>query len=209
MKQRRTEGKSSQAGSGRPRDSAATASILQAAMDIAEERGFDALSVEGVAARAGVAKTTIYRRWPNVWAILMDAFIADVARLAPIEQRGSARESLAESIRLMARAFRGRQGKVLRSLLGRAQAEPGLVEAYWTRWVEPRRKLAREVIRQGVATGELRAGLDEDVVLDALYGALYHRLTIPYAPLSDGYVEALVDSVFGGLERRSGGRARK
>jgi AcrR family transcriptional regulator len=208
MKQRTPQG-TSKAGSGRPRDSAATASILQAAMDIAEERGFDRLSVESVAARAGVAKTTIYRRWPNVWAILMDAFIADVARLAPIEQRGSARETLAESIRLMARAFRGRQGKVLRSLLGRAQAEPGLVEAYWSRWVEPRRKLAREVIRLGVASGELRAGLDEDIVLDALYGALYHRLTIPYAPLSDGYVEALVDSVFGGLEKPKGSRARK
>ena len=208
MKQRSPKG-TSKAGSGRPRDSAATAAILQAAMDIAEERGFDGLSVEGVAARAGVAKTTIYRRWPNVWAILMDAFIADVSRLAPIEQRESARETLAESIRLMARTFRGRQGKVLRSLLGRAQAEPGLVEAYWSRWVEPRRKLAREVLRLGVATGELRAGLDEDVVLDALYGALYHRLTIPYAPLSDGYVEALVDSVFGGLEKRGGGRARK
>jgi AcrR family transcriptional regulator len=208
MKQRRPKGTSG-AGSGRPRNSAATASILKAAMDIAEERGFVGLSIEGVAARAGVAKTTIYRRWPNVWAILMDAFIADVSRLAPIEQRESARETLAESIRLMARAFRGRQGKVLRSLLGRAQAEPGLVEAYWSRWVEPRRKLAREVIRLGVASGELRPGLDEDVVLDALYGALYHRLTIPYAPLSDGYVEALVDSIFGGLEKRRGGRARK
>ena len=208
MKQRSTAG-TSKATAGRPRDSAATAAILQAAMDIAEERGFDGLSVEGVATRAGVAKTTIYRRWPDVWAILMDAFIADVARLAPIEQRESARASLAESIRLMARAFRGRHGKILRSLLGRAQAEPGLVEAYWTRWMEPRRKLAREVIRRGVVTGELRAGLDEDVVLDALYGALYHRLTIPYAPLSDGYVEALVDSVFGGLENQSGRRARK
>jgi hypothetical protein len=65
------------------------------------------------------------------------------------------------------------------------------------------------VIRLGVAGGELRAGLDEDVVLDALYGALYHRETIPYQPLSDGYVEALVDSVFGGLEKRSGSQARK
>jgi hypothetical protein len=65
------------------------------------------------------------------------------------------------------------------------------------------------VLRLGVASGELRPGLDEDVVLDALYGALYHRLTIPYAPLSDGYVEALVDSVFGGLQKRRGRQTRK
>src|SRR5580704_9516701 len=70
--------------SGRPRNEAATASIMRAALDLADEAGFDALSVEGVAARAGVGKTTIYRRWANVWAVVMDAVLADVTRLVPI-----------------------------------------------------------------------------------------------------------------------------
>ena len=196
----------SKAAPGRPRDPETTASILRAALDLAEERGFDSLSVEGVAARAGVAKTTIYRRWPNVWAIVMDAFLAEVTRLAPIQARATARESLAASMRLLARAYRGRPGKLLRPLLGRAQVEPDLREAVRTQWVEPRRQVAREVIRRGVATGELRAGLDADVVLDALYGPLYHRLLVPYdnAPLSDAYIDALVDTVFGGLARQPG-----
>jgi AcrR family transcriptional regulator len=183
-----------------------TCGILRAALDLAEERGFDSLSVEGVAARAGVAKTTIYRRWPNVWAIVMDAFLAEVTRLAPIQARATARESLAASMRLLARAYRGRPGKLLRPLLGRAQVEPDLREAVRTRWVEPRRQVAREVIRRGIDTGELRAGLDADVVLDALYGPLYHRILVPYdnAPLSDAYIDALVDTVFGGLERQPG-----
>jgi hypothetical protein len=71
---------------------------------------------------------------------------------------------------------------------------------------EPRRQVAREVIRRGIDTGELRAGLDADVVLGALYGPLYHRILVPYdnAPLSDAYIDALVDTVFGGLERQPG-----
>jgi AcrR family transcriptional regulator len=205
MKKRNTD-RIAKAAPGRPRDPQTTASILRATLDLAEELGFDGLSVEGVAARAGVAKTTIYRRWPNVWAIVMDAFLADVTRLAPIQERTTARESLAASMRLLARAYRGRQGKVLRPLLGRAQVEPDLLEAVRTRWVEPRRQVAREVIRRGIDTGELRAGLDADVVLDALYGPLYHRILVPYdnAPLSDAYIDALVDTVFGGLERQPG-----
>jgi hypothetical protein len=62
------------------------------------------------------------------------------------------------------------------------------------------------VLRLGVAAGELRAGLDEDVVLNALYGALYHHLTIPYAPISDGYVDASDRQCLRELERRRGGR---
>jgi AcrR family transcriptional regulator len=202
---------------GRPRDRETTASILRAALDLAEERGFDSLSVEGVAARAGVAKTTIYRRWPNAWAIVMDAFLAEVTRLAPIQARATARDSLAASMRLLARAYRGRPGKLLRPLLGRAQVEQDLREEVRTRWVEPRRQAAREVIRRGIEAGELRADLDADVMLDALYGPLYHRLLVPYeealdqqhvndSPLSDAYIDALVDTVFGGVARQPGRR---
>ena len=61
-----------------------TAAILRAALELGEDLGFEGLTVEGIAARSGIAKTTIYRRWANVGAIVMDAFLADVTRLAPI-----------------------------------------------------------------------------------------------------------------------------
>ena len=106
-----------------------TAAILRAALELGEELGFEGLTVEGIAARSGIAKTTIYRRWPNVGAIVMDAFLADVTRLAPIQVRSTARESFTASMRLLARAYRGRLGKILRPLLGRAQADENLREA--------------------------------------------------------------------------------
>jgi len=188
---------------GRPRNPEATASILRVALELGEELGFDGLTVEGIAARAGVAKTTIYRRWPNAWAIVMDAFLAEVTRTAPLQERATARESFAASMRLLARAYRGRQGKILRPLLGRAQVDANLREAVRRRWVEPRRQVAREIICRGIESGELRAGLDADVVLDALYGPFSHRLLAPYddSAISDAYVDLLVDTVFRGLER--------
>ena len=186
----------------RPRGADATASILRAALELGEKAGFDALTVEGIADRTGVAKTTIYRRWPNVSAIVMDAFLSEVTRAAPIREKTTARESFATSMKLLVRAYRGQQGRIMRPLLGRAQVDDRLREAVKTRWVEPRRQIAREIIRRGMANGELRPGLDPDVVLDALYGPIYHRLLVPYgdAGISDAYVDEVIDTVFGGLE---------
>lgn len=183
-----------------------TQAILRAALELGEELGFDGLTIEGIAIRSGIAKTTIYRRWPNVGAIVMDAFLADVTRLAPIQTRSTARESFTASMRLLAKAYRGRLGRILRPLLGRAQSDENLREAVRTRWVEPRREIARDIVRRGMKSGELRDGLDPDVVLDALYGPFYHRLLVPYKNgiLSDAFIDTLVDTVFGGL--KPGGR---
>jgi AcrR family transcriptional regulator len=192
---------------GRPRDVRATERILRAALELGEEIGFEGLTIEGVAARAGVGKTTIYRRWPNVWAIVVDAVLAEVTRVAPVLAKPTARESFTASIRLVARAFRGHHGNVLRALIGRVQVDDTLRQAVGERWLLARRQESRQIVRRGIESGELRAGLDPDVVLDALYGPLYHRLLLPYdgteVRLSDAYVDALVDTVFGGLVRRT------
>ncbi|TPM88510.1 TetR/AcrR family transcriptional regulator [Mesorhizobium sp. B2-3-3] len=188
----------------RQRGADATASILRAALELGEEVGFDALTIEGIAERTGVAKTTIYRRWPNVSAIVMDAFLTEVTKAAPIQEKATARASFAASMKLLARAYRGKQGRIMRPLLGRAQTDERLLDAVKMRWVEPRRRIAREIVRRGMANGELRPGLDPDVVLDALYGPLYHRLLVPYvnSEISDAYIEAIVETVFGGLTAR-------
>jgi AcrR family transcriptional regulator len=189
---------------GRPRDEQATDRILGAALELAEQNGFGALTAEGVAARAGVGKMTIYRRWPNVWAVVVDAILAEVTRVSPVLERATARESLTVSMKLVAKSFRGRHGRLLRPLIGRAQVDDTLRAAIDERWLSPRRELSREIVRRGIERGELRPGLDPDVVIDALYGPLYHRLLLPYGGttvrLADAYIDALIDTVFGGIE---------
>jgi AcrR family transcriptional regulator len=196
------------AAAGRPRAARATRDILKTALELGMKSGFDTLTVEGIAARAGVGKATIYRRWPNAWAIIAEAVLADVDQVAPVQQRATARESLEASMRLVARSFRGRHGTIFRALIGRAQFDPALLDALIQRWLLSRRQISREIVRRGIATGELRAGLDPDIVLDALYGPLYHHLLLPYdqdkARLSEGYVAKLIDTVFGGLTSKHG-----
>lgn len=191
---------------GRPRDTRTTQSILKAALELGTELGFDGLTVEGVAARAGVGKSTIYRRWPDAWSIVADAVLADAARISPVEERATARESFRVSMRLVARSFRGHFGEILRPLIGRAQVDKALRRALAEHWISARREISRQIVGRGVASGELRAGLDPDIVLDALYGPLYHRLLLPYdgdaVRLSDAYIDALIDTVFAGLERK-------
>ena len=193
------------AAGGRPRDESATDRILTSALELAEEGGFDSLSVEGVAERAGVGKATIYRRWPNVWAVVVDAVLAEVARVSPVVKRNSARESLTASMKLVGKSFRGRHGRLFRPLIGRAQTDDTLRAAIDERWLSPRRELSRGIVRRGIERGELRPDLDPDMVIDALYGPLYHRLLLPYSGtevrITDAYIDALVDAVFGGIQK--------
>ena len=178
-----------------------TAQILTEALRLGAEVGYEALTMERLAERTGVAKTTIYRRWPNISTVVMDAFLAEADLASPIADLPSARDSLAVSLRSLVGLYRGARGETLRALIARAQSDDELREAVVTRWVEPRREMARVTVRKGMQRGEFRSGLDPDVVLDMLYGPIYHRMLVPYhgAELSDSYVDGLIDAVFGGV----------
>jgi AcrR family transcriptional regulator len=128
---------------GRPRDAQTTRRILDAALELGLELGFNGLTVEGVAERAAVGKTTIYRRWPDIWSVVVDAVLDEVMRIAPVQQLETARESFRVSMRLVAKSFRGHQGEILRPLIGRAQIDGTLRRALADRWLLARRKISR------------------------------------------------------------------
>jgi AcrR family transcriptional regulator len=190
----------------RRRGAKATALILRNVLELGEEIGFEALTVEKISARSGIAKTTIYRRWPNISAIVMDAFLSEVTKDAPIVEKSTVRETFAAAMKLLVRVYRGRHGRTLRTLIGRAQTDESLRRAVEMNWVEPRRQIAREILERGMRHGELRPDLDPDVILDALYGAIYHRFLVPYenAVLSMDFVDAVIAIIFDGIEGRNG-----
>jgi AcrR family transcriptional regulator len=184
---------------GRPRDHEATALVVKTAFDLLEEEGFAHLTIQKIVQRSGVAKTTIYRRWPNVASIVMDAFLSDMASVSPIAAKETAAETVRTSMRLFARTLKTRRGQLLRALLSRAQYDHDLKEAFWLRWIKPRRDAMTEVLRRGVAAGEFRKGLDLDIVIDGFYGPIYYRLLVPYADLSNSYIDSLAMNVLKGI----------
>jgi AcrR family transcriptional regulator len=182
---------------GRPRSEAARAAILRAAIELLQENGFSALSVDAIAGRAGVGKATIYRWWPNKAAVVMDAFLADTAPEMPFPDTGSAREDLRRQMRAVIRLLNTPAVRdPFVALIAESQHDPAVATALRERFVASRRKAATEVLTRGVQRGELRADLDPAVALDALYGALYYRLLVSGQRLTPRYADTLLDQLY-------------
>lgn len=185
---------------GRPRCPVAHQNILKAARKLVEEVGFDGLTIEGIAARAGVGKTTIYRRWPNKASIVLDAFFEEVSPQASFPDTGNVREDIRLHLRKFVKELNGPTGCKIAMLLANGQFDEEMSEAFRTRWIEPRSNEARQVIKRGIERGEIRREVDPEVLVDALYGPVYFRLLGEHAPLTENFADTLVELVMSGLD---------
>jgi AcrR family transcriptional regulator len=174
------------------RDENARLAVLHAADDLLVERGFGGVTIEGIAARAGVAKQTIYRWWPSKVDILLDTLIDDASGQLAIPDAGSAVERARRYLRSLARFLtREPAGKVMLALIGEAQHDPGMARTFHERYLDPRREQEREMLRRGVASGELSAKLDVDAVLDALCGPIFYR-ALTGAQIPRAFIDGLL-----------------
>jgi AcrR family transcriptional regulator len=184
---------------GRPRSQTAHNAILEAAAELLLEQGLSAVSMDAVAARAGVSKATIYRWWPTKQTLALDALYHEW-EISPPEDTGSLRGDLLTLFRPWVRlAGRRPYGRAIAALLTEAQTDPAFAQEYRTRFVEPRRDQARAIFRRAMERGEIPAGTKVEVALDLLYGAFYHRLLHGHAPLSDQAVHDVVDMTLQGV----------
>jgi AcrR family transcriptional regulator len=187
---------------GRPRSERADRAIIDAALSLFAESGPEGLCIERVAARAGVGKATIYRRWPGKEDLLLDAIAALKAPL-PEPAGRSVREDLVTLLGVMCQETADpRRARQFALLLGEGAKYPRLMARYMETVVEPRREVIRAVLRRGVATGELRPGLDVDAALFMLIGAVLARRGHEQEPLPPGYPELVVDELLRGLAAR-------
>lgn len=184
---------------GRPRDRHADAKILKATMCLLEQHGFRAVTLEGIAEEAGVARTTVYRRWPNKAAVVMDAFLTHVAPRIAFPEHPVAVERLRLQMQLLARAFRQEPGLLIRALIAEAQFDEELRAAVHDGWIAKRRASAKAIIEGAIVAGELPNDANADALLDALYGGLYYWLLIDNEVLTEAYVDSLFATVLGPL----------
>jgi AcrR family transcriptional regulator len=194
---------------GRPRSEKARTAILAAAAGLLLDRGLAAVSMDAVAERAGVSKATIYRWWPTKESLALDALYAEWAAAGPPPRdTGSLRGDLLALLRPWARLASSRPyGRVIAALLTQVQTDPAFAAEYQQRVVEPRRDQARAIVRRAAERGEIASGTKVEVVLDLLYGPLYHRLLHGHARLSDKFVADVIDVVLDGIRPRPGGTA--
>jgi AcrR family transcriptional regulator len=193
---------------GRPRSELSHRAILDAANVILEERGFVDLTIDEVAQRAGVSKATIYRRWPTRGTLVFEAFSADFLARQPLPDTGSLRGDLLSALRAWIKTVKGTvTGRTLIGLIAEVQRDPELAEIWRERFITPVRTHHRLMIDRAVARGEVSTDADPEVILDLLYGPLYHRLLQSHLPLSDRFVQSVVDIVIAGVRPASPGKS--
>ena len=187
---------------GRPRSERADQAIIDAALSLFAESGPEGLCIERVAARAGVGKATIYRRWPGKEDLLLDA-IAALKTPLPEPPGRSAREDLVTLLGAMCQdSTDPRRAREFALLLGEGAKYPRLMARYVETVLEPRREVIRAVLRRGVASGELRPDLDVEAALFMLVGAVVARRGHEQQVIPAGYAERVVDELLDGLRAR-------
>jgi AcrR family transcriptional regulator len=189
---------------GRPRSERADQAIIDAALSLFAESGPEGLCIERVAARAGVGKATIYRRWPGKEDLLLAAIAAVKAPL-PEPAGVSVRADLEDLLASMCRsAADPRLAREFALLLGEGAKYPRLMARYRETVIEPRREVFRSVLRRGVATGELRADTDVEAALFMLIGAVIARSRYELDSIPPRYAERVVGELLQGLAPRQG-----
>jgi AcrR family transcriptional regulator len=174
---------------GRPRSQEAHEAILRTALRLVTKRGFRAVSVNEIAAEAGVGKMTIYRHWPNKAALVMDSLLFVIGSETDFPQAASALESLRQQLDLQAAFFRSSRGNLIRSLVAEAQSDAELAAAFRERWLNPRREGVRKILQAAITEGSLRSDMNIDAAMDLLYGSLYYRLLLGSGELNERFVD--------------------
>ena len=187
---------------GRPRSAQAEQAIIEATLDLFAEEGFEGVCVEAVAARAGVGKATIYRRWPNKEELLLAAF-GSLKSPFPEPKGDSVRDDLLAMVKTMcADRSDPRKARRYALLLGEGNKYPRLMARYKEEVVEPRREAMREVIRRGTRNGELRPDTDVDIAMITLTGACMAQDQSPQN-LNDEFATRLIDGLLFGVSARA------
>jgi AcrR family transcriptional regulator len=177
--------------------------ILDATLELLGEAGdVRSLTVEAVAARSGVAKTTIYRRWRDKWELALDAVMIDMLpRFKNPVDVGDTRKELITFVDSVVNIWASRPyGPAMQALVSEISTQPELAREYRERVVDPRREQLAPVIERGIQRGDLRPDTDVRLVHEFLVGPILYRLLLSGGPLDRKLGTRLVDAILEGFK---------
>ena len=185
---------------GRRRSERSHEAILAATQELLVERSYRELTIEGIAARAGVGKQTIYRWWPSKAALVLEAYLTGATAVPPPEEHVTTREDVRALLGwLIAVLAEPTGGHVVAGLVGDLQHDRDLAEGFHRDVVPARREAMVAALERGRARGEIRADADLELAVDALHGAVFYRLLLSGEPLDDAFADSLAEQTLSGL----------
>jgi AcrR family transcriptional regulator len=184
---------------------------LQATHELLQEGGLASVTIEGIAARAGVGKPTIYRSWPNAHAVAMAALMEGMGETGttPTDLAGaggSALTALRAQLHEVARLFSAPLGRSVTLMIAAAEQETELSKAFRNHFILERRNEGRTFLTNAIAQGEIRRDIDVDAALDLIYAPVFYRLLMGHAPLSVGFMDEVLNLAILGLATQQPGR---
>ncbi|HEY3723139.1 MAG TPA: TetR/AcrR family transcriptional regulator [Acidimicrobiia bacterium] len=179
---------------GRPRDPACDAAILQATLDLFAEHGYGGVSMDGVAARAGVGKATIYRRYSSKAELVVEAVRCGVQLEDRLPDTGDLRADLISMMRPLLDRLRGNDAKVLITFAVERLREPELAEEFDRSVIGKKREHIRHLVRSAIQRGDLPADSDADLIAEAPGAFIWHH-AIYNLPMDDALLGRIVDLV--------------
>jgi AcrR family transcriptional regulator len=182
--------------------------VLTAAGELLIAEGMSGFTIEKVAQRSGASKVTIYKLWPSKGAVALDGYFTAVEETLTFPDTGNLEADLRSQLHAFVELLTGTDaGRVLAQLIGQAQTDPDLMQAYLATYAGPRRQLAVDRLEKARGQGQLRPDIDPETVVDQLWGACYHRLLLPNQPLDHDFAATLLDNLLRGVAPAKGAEA--
>lgn len=164
---------------GRPRSTKSHQAILKAALELLGEVGFENMSIEAISARAGVGKTTIYRRYNSKEELVADA-IESIRQDVVIPDTGNLNHDLDELIENAAQITLSPLGRqAVAMIISSAASNSQFAQIYWTKYLQPRRKAFASVIERAKMRNEIQVDVDSGLIFDSMSGIMLYALIFP------------------------------
>lgn len=193
---------------GRPRSEGSKQAILESTVNLLEQKGYSALTIEGIAAHAGVSKATIYRWWNDKTMLVMDAFLMLILPRTEFSDSGSLRDSFVKQMHGLIKVLDSPIGRTVLTIVSGSEPDSEAFQAF-RQYIAPRRADGRRLLEESMARGEVRSDLETDVIMDMIYGPIYFRILIHKKPPDSSYIQAVVDYAMDAiLVHPDGGAAR-
>jgi AcrR family transcriptional regulator len=190
-------------GRGRQRSVQSEKAILTATLQLLKEKRLRDITIEEIARRAGVGKMTIYKWWPSKAYVALDAFKETTNRMIPVPDTGDAERDLAELLRSSMSFYSSATGRIFGEFLGESQSDPDFAVLFRERFLKPRRDATRKVLDRAMKRGEIDHTLDQEVVLDLIFGPMVFRLMASHGPLNKTEADTMISIVLRGIVRRA------
>lgn len=187
---------------GRPRSENARRAILDAVNAMMNEPG-GRVTMDAVAARAGVGKPTIYRYWPNARALEMAAMLEQASPSTAIKPGVDAMADLHAQLTKVVAVFASARGRQTTQLLAAATPDSELSKLFRNQFILKSREEGRVILLSAIKQGSVRPDIAIEAALDMIYGPVFYRLLVGHAPLDKGFVDDLVGAVMTGLVKNA------